>query len=44
MRERPELKDWKQKRKPWLRTALFYVLMALIPVIIFGLLLWVAKH
>lgn len=42
--ERPELSDWRKKRKPWLRTALFYVMLALIPVIIFGLLLWVARH
>ena len=42
--ERPELKDWRKKRKPWLRTVLFYVMLALIPVVIFGLLLWVAKH
>ncbi len=42
--ERPELTDWKKKRTPWLRTVLFYVVLALIPVAIFGLLLWVAKH
>ncbi len=42
--ERPELKDWRKKRKPWLRTVLFYVMLALIPVVIFGLLLWVARH
>jgi len=42
--ERPELTDWKKKRAPWLRKVLFYAMLALIPVIIFGLLLWVAKH
>ncbi len=42
--ERPELKDWRKKRKPWLRQVLFYAMLALIPVVIFGLLLWVARH
>ncbi len=42
--ERPEMKDWRKKRKPWLRRVLFYVMLALIPVVIFGLLLWVARH
>ena len=41
--ERPELHDWKQ-RKPWLRRVLFYAMLALIPIVIFGLLLWVARH
>ena len=42
--ERPELRDWKKRRKPWLRQIGFYIMLALIPVVIFGLLLWVAKH
>lgn len=42
--ERPELRDWKRRRSPWPRRILFYVMLALIPVIIFGLLLWVARH
>ena len=42
--ERPELSDWRRKRTPWLRRALFYAMLALIPVVIFGLLLWVARH
>jgi len=42
--ERPELRDWKKRRKPWLRQIAFYIMLALIPVVIFGLLLWVAKH
>jgi eukaryotic-like serine/threonine-protein kinase len=42
--ERPELTDWRKKRTPWLRRVLFYVALALIPVVIFGLLLWVARH
>jgi eukaryotic-like serine/threonine-protein kinase len=42
--ERPELRDWKRRRSPWPRRILFYLILALIPVIIFGLLLWVARH
>jgi len=42
--DRPELHDWKRRRTPWLRRILFYVSMAAIPLVIFGLLLWVAKH
>ena len=40
----PELTDWKQRRSPLGRRILFYVMLALIPVVIFGLLLWVARH
>lgn len=42
--ERPELHDWKTRRTPWVRRILFYIMLALIPIIIFGLLLLVAKH
>jgi len=42
--DRAELRDWKQRRTPWIRRVAFYAMLALIPVIIFGLLLWVAKH
>jgi len=42
--ERPELVEWRKRRRPWLRRLLFYVMIALIPVAIFGLLLYVAKH
>jgi len=42
--ERPELRDWKRRRSPWPRRVLFYVVLVLIPVIIFGLLLYVARH
>ena len=42
--ERPELTEWRKRRRPWLRQVLFYTAMALIPVAIFGLLLYVAKH
>jgi serine/threonine-protein kinase len=42
--ERPELRDWKRRRSPWPRRILFYVMLALIPVAIFALLLYVARH
>ena len=32
------------RRTPWAKKALFYVLIALIPIVIFGLLLYVARH
>jgi eukaryotic-like serine/threonine-protein kinase len=42
--ERPELHNWKKRRSPWARRIALYVGLALIPVIIFGLLLYVARH
>jgi serine/threonine protein kinase len=42
--DRPELREWKQRRTPWRRQILLYVGLALIPVVIFGLLLLVARH
>jgi serine/threonine-protein kinase len=42
--ERAELHDWKKRQTPWLRRILFYVAMALIPIVVFGLLLIVSRH
>jgi serine/threonine-protein kinase len=42
--DRTELREWKKRRTPWLKRIAFYVAMALIPVIIFGLLMFVARH
>ena len=42
--ERAELRDWKRKRSPILRRVLFYVMLALIPVVIFGLMLLIARQ
>jgi len=42
--ERPELHDWKKRRTPWVRQVLFYIMIALIPVAIFGLLYLFARH
>src|SRR5579862_4958113 len=40
--ERPELRDWKKRRSPWLQQALFYFMLAMIPIVIFGLLFFFA--
>lgn len=42
--DRAELKEWKKRRTPLARQILFYVAMALIPVVVFGLLIFVARH
>jgi serine/threonine-protein kinase len=42
--ERPELRDWKKRRSPRGRQILFYIFLALIPVVIFGFLLFLAMH
>lgn len=42
--DRPELREWKHRRSPVYRRILFYVMLALIPVVVFGLLLFVARH
>jgi len=42
--ERAELHNWKDRRTPWGRKILFYVALALLPAVVFALLLYVAKH
>ena len=42
--DRSELKDWKIRRTPWLKRVLFYVAMALIPIVVFGLIILAARH
>jgi serine/threonine-protein kinase len=42
--DRPGLRDWKERRSPLLRRILFYIMLALIPIVIFAVLLYVAKH
>jgi eukaryotic-like serine/threonine-protein kinase len=42
--DRTELTDWKERKTSAGRRLLFYAAMALIPIVIFGLLLLVAKH
>lgn len=42
--DREELTNWRVRKQPRTRQILFYIAMALIPIVIFGILLWVAKH
>ncbi len=42
--ERPELRDWKTRRTPWVRRLLFYIMLALIPIIIFGAMFYFARR
>jgi hypothetical protein len=42
--DRAEVRDWKLRREPLQKTILFYSMIAAIPVIVFGLLLYVARH
>jgi len=42
--DRPEILNWKQKRSPVVRRVLFYIMLALIPVVVFGLMLFLARQ
>ena len=42
--DRAELKNWKVKRSPVVRQILFYIMLALIPVVVFGLMLFIAHR
>src|SRR6202795_3375250 len=42
--ERPELTNWTQRQSPLGRRILFYIMLALIPVVVFGLMLYIANH
>ena len=42
--DREEMKNWKQRRSPVMRQVLFYIMLALIPVVIFGLMLYIANR
>ena len=41
--DRAELQNWKQRRSPVARQILFYIMLALIPVVVFGLMLILAR-
>jgi serine/threonine protein kinase len=41
--DRPEIRNWKQRRSPLARRILFYIMLALIPVVVFGLMLLVSR-
>jgi serine/threonine-protein kinase len=43
VRERPELRDWRTRRSPRSRSVLSYAMLALVPVVVFGLLM-IAAH
>jgi serine/threonine-protein kinase len=42
--DREELTNWKQRRSPVMRQVLFYIMLALIPVVVFGLMLFIANR
>ncbi len=42
--DRPELREWRHRRSPLYRRILFYAMLGLIPVVVFGVLLYVARH
>ena len=42
--DRDELRNWREKRSPVLRRVLFYIMLALIPVAVFGIMLYVARQ
>jgi serine/threonine-protein kinase len=42
--DRLELHEWKVRKAPWHKKVLFYAALALVPIVIFGLLLFVARH
>jgi serine/threonine protein kinase len=41
--DRAEITNWKQRRSPVARQILFYIMLALIPVVVFGLMLFLAR-
>jgi len=42
--DRAELHDWRRRRTPWARRILFYLMLALIPIVIFVLMIFLAKR
>ena len=42
--DRPELRDWKRRRSPLPKRILFYAMLVMIPIVVFALLLYVARH
>jgi serine/threonine protein kinase len=42
--DRPELHDWKTRKSQWPKRIMNYALLALVPIVIFSLLLWVARR
>jgi eukaryotic-like serine/threonine-protein kinase len=42
--ERPELRDWRWHRTPWPQRILTYAMLAMIPLVVFAVLIYVARH
>jgi len=42
--ERDELTNWRQRSEPWHKKVMFYTGLILIPIVIFALMLWLAKR
>ena len=42
--DRVELRDWRRRKSGWGRRVLNYTALALIPILVFSLLLWVSRH
>jgi serine/threonine-protein kinase len=42
--DRTELHDWMLRRTPWTKRILSYVSLALIPTVVFGLMIFIARH
>jgi serine/threonine-protein kinase len=42
--DRNELREWQRRKSPFVKAAMFYIFLALIPVAILGLLFYVASH
>jgi eukaryotic-like serine/threonine-protein kinase len=41
--DRTEIQNWKKRRSPVLRQVLFYIMLALIPVVVFGVMLFISR-
>jgi serine/threonine-protein kinase len=42
--ERAELREWKSRQTPWTKKILSYAALALIPTVVFSLMLFIARH
>ena len=42
--DRPEMVNWRKRQSPVFRRVLFYIMLALIPVVVFGLMLLLARQ
>ena len=42
--DRIELREWKKRRTPWMNKGRFYLMLILIPAVVFGILLYFTKR